>query len=516
MTPAKRTRISLADRYSVVKDINRGVKSSEIQKRLNVSAALISSIKKNKESIIRDFEAGLRNATTKSNLSCKYPEVDAMLLTWFKQATTQNLEGLSGMVLQQQAIKLAKLANLPNFDESKIDINWINRFKQRHSIGSKKQHGEAGAVSARDELMWKEERLPEIQRNFQRKDIFNADECGLFWKVMPDRTLSFKKDKCSGGKKSKERITVVVGASAMGEKLPLWIIGKAKMPRAFRGKNLPVTYRHNRRAWMTGILWEEYVRELDCQMRKANRKIALIVDNCPAHPNIENLTNMTIYFLPPNTTARTQPMDAGVIRNLKFHYKVKLVNKRIDAFDLQREFEVDLYESVLMLHNAWTNDVTTTTISNCFRHTGFTPDTADASASSDAPASSDDLRISDNIFDRLQALFGTVPTFDEYVDVDADIHTCEEVTDQQIVNDQLAKDNDAAMIDEDSSDDEQPSQHAVPTTREALNALNIVQRYLCEMNDGASFIQHASKIEHFITAKGLSQLRQQTIDRYFT
>jgi len=107
MTPAKRTRISLADRYSVVKDINRGVKSSEIQKRLNVSAALISSIKKNKESIIRDFEAGLLNATTKSKLSCKYPEVDAMLLTWFKQATTQNLEGLSGMVLQQQAIKLA-------------------------------------------------------------------------------------------------------------------------------------------------------------------------------------------------------------------------------------------------------------------------------------------------------------------------------------------------------------------------------------------------------------------------
>ena len=47
----------------------------------------------------------------------------------------------------------------------------------------------------------------------------------------------------------------------------------------------------------------------------SSRKIVLIVDNCPCHPRIENLRNTKLMFLPPNTTAFTQPMDAGVTRN---------------------------------------------------------------------------------------------------------------------------------------------------------------------------------------------------------
>jgi hypothetical protein len=50
----------------------------------------------------------------------------------------------------------------------------------------------------------------------------------------------------------------------------------------------------------------------------------MIVDNCPAHPHVKGLKSMKLVFLPPNTTSVTQPMDQGVIRNLKLHYR-KLV-----------------------------------------------------------------------------------------------------------------------------------------------------------------------------------------------
>ena len=36
------------------------------------------------------------------------------------------------------------------------------------------------------------------------KDIFNVDKTGLFYKCMPDKTLTFKGDRCSEGKNSKE------------------------------------------------------------------------------------------------------------------------------------------------------------------------------------------------------------------------------------------------------------------------------------------------------------------------
>ena len=55
--------------------------------------------------------------------------------------------------------------------------------------------------------------------------------------------MSFKGDTCSGGKRSKERITVMVCASMIGEKVPLLVIGTFKNPRCFKNvRSLPITY----------------------------------------------------------------------------------------------------------------------------------------------------------------------------------------------------------------------------------------------------------------------------------
>ena len=58
---------------------------------------------------------------------------------------------------------------------------------------------------------------------------------------------------------------------------------------------------------------------LDKKFRIQKRHCLMIIDNCSSHPNplpVE-LTNLTINFLPKNTTSHTQPYDAGIIRELK-------------------------------------------------------------------------------------------------------------------------------------------------------------------------------------------------------
>jgi len=48
-----------------------------------------------------------------------------------------------------------------------------------------------------------------------------------------------KGNECSGGKYGKERITIMVGANMSGtEKLKLFVIGKTKKPRCFKGIKL--------------------------------------------------------------------------------------------------------------------------------------------------------------------------------------------------------------------------------------------------------------------------------------
>ena len=45
---------------------------------------------------------------------------------------------------------------------------------------------------------------------------------------------------------------------------------------------------------MTGDLFEELVKKLDSAFYAQNRKVVFLVENCPAHPPTENLTNVKI------------------------------------------------------------------------------------------------------------------------------------------------------------------------------------------------------------------------------
>jgi hypothetical protein len=68
------------------------------------------------------------------------------------------------------------------------------------------------------------------KENFSLDQIFNCDETGLYFRLLPDKTLaSFFEKSPAGSKKSKERVTVSACANASGRiKLSLLLIGKSK------------------------------------------------------------------------------------------------------------------------------------------------------------------------------------------------------------------------------------------------------------------------------------------------
>jgi len=60
--------------------------------------------------------------------------------------------------------------------------------------------------------------LPKLIDKFDPKDTFNADVTGFFFKCLPNKTLTFKNDKCFGGKHSKEQVTLIVCSNMIGTK----------------------------------------------------------------------------------------------------------------------------------------------------------------------------------------------------------------------------------------------------------------------------------------------------------
>ena len=103
---------------------------------------------------------------------------------------------------------------------------------------------------------WNKTTLPTLLSNYDLENIYNADEFGFCYQCFPDISYQFKTDKCSGGEHSKIRIGCLAGANAVGNKLPMFFIGKVKNPSVLKAlRNLPVDIDHKERGgWIVFYL----------------------------------------------------------------------------------------------------------------------------------------------------------------------------------------------------------------------------------------------------------------------
>ena len=196
-----------------------------------------------------------------------------------------------------------------------------------------------------------------------------------FFCMQPNKSLNFRSEASTGGKLSKICLTGMAAANATGDKIPMFVIGKSKSPRCFKGiKHLPCRYRNQNKSWMDSVLFEEWIREMDTKFTKKKKKVALIIDNCPAHPTIDNLNSIELIFLPPNTTFKLQPTDQGVIRPLKACYKALALQRLVLAIDKGKDLPVfSILDAMKMFDFAW-QKVKTSTIVNCFAKAGISKD----------------------------------------------------------------------------------------------------------------------------------------------
>ena len=115
---------------------------------------------------------------------------------------------------------------------------------------------------------------------------------------------------------------------------------------------------------MNSFFFDEWVKELDQKFEKENCKVVLIVDNCPAHPIIEDLKVLELELYPPNATSETQPMNQCVICSLKAKYCRKNIEWLIRAVDMKKIFpKTSILDVIQLLHSTW-SEVSEATIKN--------------------------------------------------------------------------------------------------------------------------------------------------------
>nr|XP_037286028.1 tigger transposable element-derived protein 4-like [Rhipicephalus microplus] len=174
--------------------------------------------------------------------------LEDVLLAWIQRARSVNLP-VNGVVLKAKAEEIALRMNI----EFAYSDGWLDRFRKRHGLVFRAIAGEAAAVDEVTCNDWRLTNLKEILQDYDPGDVYNVDETALYYQLLPQKTLAFTCDDCTGEKHSKVRVTVLVGASMSGSDKPkLSVISKSRSPRCSKHtKTLPVTYTANSKSWMT-------------------------------------------------------------------------------------------------------------------------------------------------------------------------------------------------------------------------------------------------------------------------
>lgn len=120
--------------------------------------------------------------------------------------------------------------------------------------------------------------------------------------------------------------------------------------------------------WDSSLTW---LSKWNCKVARENRKVLLLVDNAPYHV-VDAYSNITIQFLPPNTTAKIQPMDQGCV---KMGYRSMLsdlyfegISNNEEAKAVMKQFDIKVACDIVV--TAWKN-VKQSTTQNCFAKAGF-------------------------------------------------------------------------------------------------------------------------------------------------
>ncbi|CAG8739779.1 1230_t:CDS:2, partial [Gigaspora rosea] len=298
---------------------NPNLRDEEIATEFQCDRSTITKIFKQKQ--WSDARKVSKNANALKITGPKFPQIEQALGMWIGTAEQRQLI-LTGEVIRQKALEFATALGVPEKAES-APVEFLEQFR---------------------------EELKDVLKLYEPQDIFNTDECGLFYCMEPDTSLLTSVRK--GKKKNKSRNTVVCMSNADGtEKIKPLVINKFRMPLAFRYEGitsynqLPVNYDYNEKAWMRQNIFKAIFRIQE-------RRILLLVDNATSHT----------------------PMDAGIINTFKAHYKRLYINQVIHDFDrgVEEPSKIDILQAIRLVKAAW-EAISTETLKNCWRHTGILP-----------------------------------------------------------------------------------------------------------------------------------------------
>ncbi|CAH2095105.1 unnamed protein product [Euphydryas editha] len=279
-----------------------------------------------------------------------------------------------------------KQNNIPSsFKNGVPGKDWFVSFSKRHHLSIKKpQAVEYARKTAIDPYIvfpyfdLLEKTIKELNLQDKPHAIWNLDETSFSKDPSKTKIVGVKGYAATRviATPGKDNTTVLLGASAAGQKTPPLIIFKGKnvwdewtSPDAYPG----TTYAATKNGWMESEVFEAFFKKTFLPAIGNQRPVLLIYDGHSTHVGLNIIeearrANVTILKIPPHTSHVLQPLDVSVMKSFKDQWDRTLVQwqrlnvgKPLEKKDFSR-----------LIGSIWTK-INPQVLRNGFRKTGIYP-----------------------------------------------------------------------------------------------------------------------------------------------
>lgn len=281
---------------------------------------------------------------------------------------------------------------------------------------------------------------------------------------------------------------------------------------------------------MNTALFVDWVKLFDRKMKLAGRHV-LLLDNAPSHPHDIKLDNVKMVFLPANTTSRLQPLDQGIINNLKQIYKKRLLRSVISKIDENESVSADtVCKSVTVLDTVnWIStsvkEIKPETVTKCFRKCGlFIREGGTVSECNDDDDNDDNIPILE-LVEMMRAAHGKISFKDkmsseEYCGMDDSVPTCEGLSDnwEADLTDSVRCDTNQSEESVEDEDEETDEPLLIKSHHEALKWIHQLRMYCLnkDLPKVISSFDNAQEELEKLCVKVKCASQQTTLDNFFS
>ncbi|KAL7638998.1 UNVERIFIED_CONTAM: hypothetical protein RMT77_010533 [Armadillidium vulgare] len=181
---------------------------------------------------------------------------------------------------------------------------------------------------------------------------------------------------------SKTAVSVMFAATALGEMIPSFVVykGTKLMDSYLEGGPLNTQYAFSKSGWFDGELFKQYINKIIIPFfkKEPEKKKVLIGDNLPAHMSLEIVeilkqNNISLVFLPPNSTHILQPLDVSVFRPLKIAWRKVLQRFKLNEGKMFTTLPYAYFPNLLLQLMQMVSETFPQNVKSGFRKCGIYP-----------------------------------------------------------------------------------------------------------------------------------------------